>query len=106
MAVEEKFTEEELAQFRSMRFRHVVQVGMAQNGWTVLAVVEEKRREGEVPHGVILASKDFRPAGDLCGYLTANWNGHQSGIMFDSGHYDMTWQAAMEDLADRVGPLP
>lgn len=70
-------------------------------GWHVIAYYKHRHVESTIPHGVIAFVRNDYPFGDKrCG--TAQWCENDLGVLFQSGHYDLTRDEAMESFAERV----
>lgn len=70
-------------------------------GWHVIGYHKERRRDGHLPGGHIAVVRDHAPFPDRrCS--THAWGLSDIGVMFLSGHYDLTRDEALESLSERV----
>lgn len=84
--------------------QHRVSVAARERGWNVERYHQAADRPTCVPFGIVLCERT--PVTTLLGpdneWLTAEWALHEDGVFeFYSGHYDLTWNAALSDFKER-----
>ncbi len=89
---------------RDGEIRRVVTEADNQNGWEVVAVIQNEYTEGDgvLPSGIIAFSRNLFPIWRQA-YGTAEYGvNEETGILFFyRGHYDFTHDEAIEDFAKR-----
>lgn len=85
-----------------MHLDQIEQEAWGQNQWQVIAYVKTHTGgDGKVPHGVLIVKRNRSPLGEGREYATVGWNEHTSGVLFESGNYDLTMEDAIDDFIDR-----
>lgn len=78
-------------------------VARMDNGWTVIGLVKLPYRSGRRPCGEVAFARDKAPFEGLrCG-TASYYIDETGGVIFYTGHYDLTREDALVDLTERAG---